>query len=173
MNKRYLDIDSTYRDRDTYPDPGNFIFTNTRGMVSHQQMICYEIELVSLILPNLPLVNQGHYNGKYIYELPYVWVELSNVTSPMSGTNVIYSNNPNSRRMLFKCSIDNNPNTVVPFLTLNGDGMTQTVKFAPNDNLRFSVRLPDGDVLKNDTTTDPPTPLQDIQISALFSIKRL
>ena len=53
--------------------------------------------------------------------------------------------------------------------------MTQTLKFKPNDNLRFSVHLANGElyetVLKDNVGPLAPNPL--VQISALFSITRL
>lgn len=147
-------------------------FNYTGSTVSHQEMVCYEIELISLILPNQTLRRGGR-----VAFWPYVWVELSNVSAPGSGVkNTIYSNNPYSTRMLFKASVDDVSNPLlVPFIKIDSDGMRQTVKFKPNDNLRFSVRLPDGEVFEtvvSDTTSPtPPNPL--IQISALFSLQRL
>ena len=49
--------------------------------------------------------------------------------------------------MLFRASVSD---TIEPvqstFVNLNGDGAVQTVKFKPNDNLKFSVRMPNGDL---------------------------
>ena len=62
----------------------------TGSTVSQNQMVCYEIELISLILPNLPLDNTI---GGLIAFYPYLYVELSNKTAP-SGWN--------KRRALFQ-----------------------------------------------------------------------
>ena len=90
--------------------------------------------------------------------------------------NIIYSNNPNSNRMLFRATIDDVSQPITStFVKIDGDGMVQTVKFKPNDNLRFSVILPDGrkfETIEQDTVS-PLEPNNLIQISALFSIKRL
>jgi hypothetical protein len=52
--------------------------------------------------------------------------------------------------------------------------MTQLVKFKPNDNLRFSVYLPDGSLFQTlDIDTLPPyEPQLGLQIDAVFSITR-
>ena len=146
----------------------------TGSTVSQQEMVCYEIELLNLILPNSTPVSG---RGSRITFYPYVYVEFTNLSSASSGTNgVIYSNNPNSTRMLFRAAIDDIPNPLLsPFIKIDGDGMRQTVKFSPNDNLRFSVRLPDGVVFETNQieTKSPEEPNPDMQISAVFAVRRL
>lgn len=147
-------------------------FTYTGSTVSQQEMVCYEIELVNLILPNKTLQSGGR-TAFY----PYLHVELQNVSGASSGnTNIIYSNNPSTRKMLFRAAMDDIPNPVIsPFIKIDGDGMTQTIKFKPNDNLKFGVYLPNGEPLQtvdSDTSSPvPPDPL--VQVSALFAMKRL
>jgi hypothetical protein len=149
-------------------------FVYTGSVVSQQEMVCYEIELLNLVLPNQTLtVGQGNRITFY----PYVYVELTNISGASTGIkNVIYSNNPNASRMLFRASVADVPNPIISsFVNINGDGMVQTIKFKPNDNLRFSVRLPNGDIYNtvlNETVSPEPTNIF-AQISALFSIKRL
>lgn len=149
-------------------------FVYTGSMVSQQEMVCYEIELMNLVLPNRTLtVGRG---GRIAF-YPYVYVELSNVSGAGAGIlNSIYSNNPNATRMTFRAAIDDIQNPLIsPFIKIDGDGMVQTLKFKPNDNLRFSVRLPDGEIFKTDLpeTFSPGAPNPFVQISALFGIKRL
>lgn len=155
------------------PTKDNFSSFNYVGSnVSSQEMVCYEIRLINLTLPNQPLEE-----GSRIAFYPYVLVEFQNVSSSGAGLhNIIYSNNPNANRKLFRAAIDdvNNPVTS-PFIKVDGDSMTQTIKFKPNDNLKFGVYLPNGkifDTILNDTISpNEPNPL--LQISALFSIKRI
>lgn len=146
----------------------------TGSTVSHQEMVCYEIELLHLILPNKTLAVD---RGNRITFYPYVYVEFQNMSASSAGTNgVIYSNNPNSTRMLFKASVDDVPSTTnSPFVKIDGDGMRQTVKFKPNDALKFGVYLPDGTLFQtvDVDTSSPFEPDALIQISALFSIRRL
>lgn len=53
--------------------------------------------------------------------------------------------------------------------------MTQTVKFKPNDSLRFSVYLPDGRLFQTIQTDylSPYPPNIRLQIEAIFSIRRM
>ena len=149
-------------------------FDYTGSTVSQQEDVCYELELLNLILPNQTL-NVGE--GSRITFYPYLYVEFTNTSSPSAGMKgTIYSNNPNSTRMLFRCAVDDVPNPVLStFLKIDGDGMVQTVKFKPNDNLKFAVHLPNGEIYNTvvPETCSPNRPNPLIQISALFSMKRL
>jgi hypothetical protein len=144
----------------------------TGSTVSQNEQVCYEIELISLVLPNTLLDT-----GSRIAYYPYVYVEFTNLSAPGSQqTNIIYSNNPNAYKALFNCPINdtNNPATT-PFLRIDGNGMVQTVKFKPNDNFRFSVFIPDGSLFST-TEKDTLSPLSftdELQIDAVFSIKRV
>jgi hypothetical protein len=147
-------------------------FTYTGSTVSQQQMVCYEVELINLVLPNLTLKTGGR-----VAFYPYVYVELQNISASSGGnTNIIYSNNPNSVRRLFRAAIDDIPNPLIsPFIKIDGDGMTQTIKFKPNDSFKFGVYLSDGTVFetvyKDSYGPSPANPL--VQISAMFSMKRV
>ena len=149
-------------------------FNYTGSLVSQGQQVCYELELLNLILPNSTLsVGLG---GRVIF-YPYLYVELENVSGPSSGNNgIIYSNNPNAVRMLFRATVDDTTTPVIsPFVKIDGDGMVQTVKFKPNDNLKFSVRIPDGTIFQTVASDhySPVPPNELVQISALISIKRI
>jgi hypothetical protein len=142
------------------------------SVVSQNETVAYEISLVNLTLPNITLVT-----GARIAYYPYVYVELSNVTaSSSSSKNVIYSNNPHSNRALFLVPItDINDPQRSPFIKLDAGSMVQTVKFKPNDCLRFSVFLSDG-TLYETIMSDyycPSAPNPFVQIDALFGIRRL
>jgi hypothetical protein len=139
-------------------------------MVGMNQNVCYDISLCSLTLPNISLKT-----GSKISFYPYVYVELSNITSPNHASNqLIYSNNPNSNRALFiapvNLLVDPDAGT---FLTLYSN-MIQTIKFKPNDNLKFSVYLPDGTLFETiiDDLFSPYEPDPRIQIDAVFKIIR-
>ena len=144
------------------------------SLVSQQELVCYEIQLLNLVLPNVVL---GTALGSLISFYPYVYVALQNVSAAGAGTiNIIYSNNPNATKMLFRCPIKDVPNPVnSTFVKIDGSGMVQTIKFRPNDTLFFSVHFPNGDVFKTilpeTFSPEPPNPV--IQISACFSIKRV
>lgn len=156
----------------SYDNFNPFIYSGS--LVSQQEMVCYEIALLNLILPNKTL-NVG--GGSRISFYPYVYVEIANVSSASAGMlNTIYSNNPNSTRMVFRATVDDTSNPFTSsFIKIDGHGMVQTLKFKPNDNLRFSVRLSNGEFfqLLEEENYSPLAPKEEIQISALFSIKRL
>ena len=130
--------------------------------------------MLNLVLPNSVLsVALG---GNIAY-YPYVYVELSNVSA--SGAhlkNIIYSNNPNSTRVLFRAAIDDVPNPLnSTFIKIDGDGAVQTIKFKPNDTLRFRVTMQCGQTFETiqDEWFSPLIPNPTAQISAYFSLKRI
>ena len=145
-------------------------FTGTRGQ---NQMVCYEIKLISITMPNVPLDNEI---GGLVAFYPYFYIELSNVNAPMRGNKgVLYSNNPHANRALFRVDIrDTNTPLRSKFIKLRGGG-TQTVKFRPNDDLYFRVFLNDGKLFETVTKdTSPPLPPDFfVQISAQFQIQRM
>jgi hypothetical protein len=147
-------------------------FCYSGSSVSQQEMVCYEIRLVNLVLPNRLLVAGGR-----IAFYPYVYVEFQNVSSSSAGTKcVMYSNNPHSQKILFRAAIDDIRDPVIaPFIKIDGDGMVQTVKFKPNDNFKFGVYFPNGNPLEtiehDCLSPNSPDPL--LQVSATFEIKRL
>ena len=149
-------------------------FTYTGSLVSQQQMVCYEIELLNVILPNETLaVGEG---GRIAF-YPYVYVEISNVSAAEARLkNIIYSNNPNAVKVTFRVPIDDVINPIISnYVRVDGDGMVQTIKFKPNDNLFFRVTLANGEsyetILPEYYSPSPPNP--SAQISAAFSIRRL
>jgi len=149
-------------------------FVYTGSMVSQQEMVCYEIKLVNLILPNR-ILSVG--KGSLITFYPYVYVQLSNVSAPGAGNkHIIYSNNPNSTKALFRAPITDVPNlTSSTFIKIDGDGTVQTVKFKPNDNLYFCVTLPSGEVFETilPEFVSPRIPNVLSQVSAMFAIRRV
>ena len=149
-------------------------FTYTGSLVSQQEMVCYEIELLNLILPNA-ILDCGE--GGRIAFYPYVYVTLSNVSASGAGlTNILYSNNPHAVRVIFRVPIDDLVNPLVStFVHVDGDGMVQTMKFKPNDNLYFSVTLSNGEKYKTilEEYYSPAQPNPAAQITACFAMKRL
>ena len=172
-------------DKEPFPSAGTFFcevmhfsvdncspFTYNGSLVSQNQAVSYDIGLNSLTVPNSILANGGR-----IAYYPYIYVEIENIsTTTGPNRNVIYSNNPNTYKAIFKVPIiDLNHPLTTPFVKLNGNGMVQTMTFKPNTDMAVSVKLPDGSIfktLKNDNPPgQPPNPL--IQISFLFSMSRI
>jgi hypothetical protein len=149
-------------------------FAYSGSLVSQQDTVCYEIQLLSLTLPNsiLAIANGGR-NAFY----PYVYVQLSNVSaSGASLKNIIYSNNPNSTNVIFRAPIyDTQDPLNTPFTRIDGGGMIQTIKFKPNDNLYFKVTMYTGELYKSNVQEyySPSIPNPRAQVTAVFSIKRI
>ena len=139
-----------------------------------QQQSCYEFELINLILPNFTL-SSGE--GSKIAFYPYVYVILSNVSATGSHLkNILSSNNPNAVKVIFKVPIyDIQDPITTPFVRLVSANMIQTIKFKPNDNLFFSVLLPNGDIFNTllPEAYSPEIPTAKSQVSATFRFKRI
>jgi hypothetical protein len=156
-------------------DKDGCVSMDYRGtFVSSNQMVCYGITVNTLILPN-QILNLPF--GSLTSSYPYVLLEITNETAS-SGHNkaVIYSNNPNTVSATFVCSIsDINSPTITKFININSDRSTQVVKFKPNDNLKLSIKMPDGRTfeteIKDYMVPLSPNPL--LQINCLIEIIRL
>lgn len=156
----------------SYDNLNPFVYTGS--LVSQQDMVCYEIQLLDVVLPNATLsVGEG---GRIAF-YPYVYVTLQNVSASGAGlTNVLYSNNPNASQVTFRAPIYDIQNPInSAYIKIDGDGMVQTIKFKPNDTLYFSVTLPNGQVFNTviTDTTSPAPPNNYAQVSALFGMKRI
>jgi hypothetical protein len=155
-----------------YDNLNPFIYTGS--LLSNQEVVNYEIELLNLILPN-QILDVSY--GSYISFYQYVYVRLENVTgSGIGRPQTIFSNNPNSNMMTFRATIDDIANPVnSSFIKVDGDGMIQQLAFKPRDNLRFEVRLSNGEFFQTivDETISPQAPNPLVQITAMFGIKRL
>lgn len=109
-----------------------------------QNLICVETQLISLVLPNLPICG---YNI-YLADIPYVFVNLCN--SQGQGCEIsstIYSNVPAAVTNNFVCPIANVRNPRLNFVILNCK-QKAIFKFSPRDTLQFRVSLPNGQILK-------------------------
>lgn len=136
-------------------------------------MACYEISLLSINLPNVLLSNT---DGGKVINYSYVNVELTNYTyNGSSNQNALITNNPFARHALFSASVDDTPNADLAFVKLDGDGVTQTINFNPNNSLKLSIYLPNGELIRTlEVDTVPPAPANPlIQIMVLFEVKRL
>jgi len=142
--------------------------------VSSNQMVCYNMRIVSLILPNQLL--QTAYGG-LVSAYPFVFVDISNESAPTShNKNTIYTNNPSAVNATFICNIsDVNSPLITKYIKIFSDGTNNVVKFKPNDNLRFRVFLPSGETLRMQTADRLP-PMQPnplLQITCLLEITRI
>jgi hypothetical protein len=119
----------------------------TAPLVSYSQPVCYEVQITTISLPNLPV--EG-YNGTVLAAFPYVLVTLTNNTSP-DNKGLVISNNPEMALATFVCPIANIRNTDVKFVVIKSS-QKMMIKFNPVDSIRFEVRLPNGELLKYSTS---------------------
>ena len=102
----------------------------------------FRLRLSDLILPNLPVSNG--YHGR-LADYSHVYVGLSN-DQGATFSNVMLSNNPYAGQALWKVPMSQF-STNVPFLYFDGGDMEQVVRLKPDQNLRVTVWLPNGQVL--------------------------
>jgi hypothetical protein len=147
-------------------------FSYNGSMSSQNQAVSYDVSLNSLVLPNVVLKTGGR-----IAYYPFVYVEIENLSTTTGGNrNAIYSNNPNAAKAVFKVPItDLNHPATTPFVKLTGNGMTQTLVFKSNTDMKMTVRLPDGSIFTPATSENPlgKAPNCLIQLSALFGLTRV
>jgi len=137
-----------------------------------QQEVCYEVQCVNLILPNVAIKDGG-----IMQSYPYFLIDFQNFSTSNGGTvNIIYSNNPNTSRRLFKVPItDISSSSSNSFIKLDKCYMAQIVKLTPNNSFKFGVYLPNGKplILAMTDNMSPLSPNKSLQISALFSLRRI
>lgn len=146
-----------------------FIFSGSNN--SQQQEVCYDVELKHLVIPNIVL--KSDLGGRVAF-YPFLFVQLA--TIPATTLGCLWSNNPNAIKMTFRVIVsDTNQPAISPFVRLRSDGIKQRIKIKPNDNFHFSIRVPDGELLINDSIEEfsPSLPNPMMQISALFSFDRV
>lgn len=151
-------------------------FSYNGSLTSVQDTVCYEVELLNLILPNITLNNSGRGGRPAFY--PHMYVELEQVSATSAGGNkgVIYSNNPTAYKMMYRVPMNDTPSPLVSaFIKVDGDSMTHTIKFKPTDSFRFGVYQANGELF-NTVVQDyysPTEPNPVVQISACFAFKRI
>lgn len=156
----------------SYDNLNPFVYSGS--LVSSRQLTCYEIQLISLTLPNATLSTAS---GGRIAFYTHVYVQLSNISSTGGALkNIVYSNDPNATNIIFRAPIYDTQNPINShYVKITGDGMIQTIKFKPNDNLYFKITLPNGEIYNTILPEyySPSEPNPKCQISALFSIRKI
>ena len=153
--------------------PGQNIITSLRyasGGAQNIQAGDYELELLWLSVPNQILdVGYGGTLDRYPYIYCSLYTGITNTTQQ-----VLYSNNPNTSRVLFKVPV-NEYFGDTSFITLKDSKAKQTVYFDPSQDLFFELTLPDGTVISfNELDNMPPYPPNPfLQINILVSMKKI
>lgn len=140
--------------------------------IGTNQPRCSTINLVNIIVPNLPVKNG--YHGT-LQNYPFLYVCLYSEKGITYNTPLINNSFGNSEKYLFRCPVTYLQTN--SYLTLSYSGMQQKVSFRLNDDLRLQILLPDGNPLEFDVGSPnlfnpvwpvPPNPLS--QVQALFDI---
>ena len=150
----------------SYDNFNPFVFTGT----PQQEFITYSISLIEIVVPN-KLVLSG--SGGRAWKYPFLYVEFYPINT--MPNNIMCSNNPNSKRVLFRVTIGNfDTFRTSNFVHLTGDGTKQKVKFMIETDFMFSLKLPNGQIFENisQDSKSPNSPLPELQISAMFEIIR-
>ena len=103
---------------------------------------CKKVRIVNLLIPSGDVLN-GYGGNLSNYSHVYV-----NIFSEKARTyqNTILSNNPAAQHALFKVPVTYYNNNT--FYSLISSDMTQNVSFRENDDLRFQIVLPNGEILQ-------------------------
>lgn len=139
------------------------------GTSTLNQVVCYDIELMYVMLPNVRVKNG---NRGSLDDYPYFYLKLYNINSKPSTTRMI-TNNPNSKEAIFRVPMDITLKDDT-FFTLKTKNPPQTISFKPDDSLHFSICLPNGESIEfvDSDWFSPGEPNPQLQISATFSITR-
>jgi len=123
----------------------NIIPTINVPLQAYDNRVCYEMELLNICLPNLPVCGFNI----LLSDFPFLIVALSNGNGQSSNIqNVITTNNPNVFHSNFIVTIANivSPN-IVKFVCIKNKQRT-SIKFTFRDSIYFSVLLPNGSLLQ-------------------------
>ena len=126
-----------------------------------------KIRLNHVILPNVELKNKI---ASHISDLSYIYVQINNQEE---NSNKLISNNPNSKHILFKVSINNIFNAKTKkFICLKGDQQIHTINFGTDQDIHVKILCPDGEILKLSTQDKIlPQPIDpELQTNVLFEI---
>lgn len=153
--------------------PGQNIITSLRYASGGSQSIQagdYELELLWLSVPN-QILDVGY--GGTLDRYPYIYCSIY-TGSTNTTQQVLYSNNPNTSKVLFKVPV-NEYFGDTSFITLKDSKAKQTVYFDPSQDLFFELTLPDGTVISfNELDNMPPYPPNPfLQINILVSMKKI
>ena len=125
----------------------------------------YNISINNIVLPNTLL---DHPEGKVTTNIPFVYVVFCNDTK----YNTFETNNPNMINAVFKCPMTDISNVNESSFVKITSPMVHKMLFDLNSEIKFSVHLPDGSLLKfkQQDTNYPDSPLYNLQISACFEL---
>jgi hypothetical protein len=160
-----------YRVRENAPG-----LSGNGSMESRTSQSNHEIKLEWIRIPRQPLFVHNVLDPsivKTVNDLNFLTVQFRN-TSDSSGQ-LIQSNSPLLAKAQFVVPVEELSTTVGKFFTLRCP-VTITTKYNPQEPIHFGVYMPNGSPVRfdsDDDNTGTIAPNPDLQITALFSIKRV
>ena len=112
-------------------------------LIADNQPACYTINLVSLSIPNQPIVGFSTLPSFF----PYILVEMQNTSGLSNSIQPITSNNPHTTTTTFVCLIGNPLNQEISNFLVVYAFQSVTMKFLPGDHIRVRIALPNGDTM--------------------------
>ena len=112
-------------------------------LIAYNQPVCYNVRLISLSIPNQPVVGLSVLPSFF----PYLLVEMQNTSGLASTINSIYSNNPNTSTVTFVCHIANPRNQEISNFVVVHAFQSNVFKFLPGDHIRVRIALPNGQTM--------------------------
>jgi hypothetical protein len=112
-------------------------------LIADNQPACYTINLVSLSIPNQPVVGFSTLPSFF----PYILVEMQNTSGLSNSIQPITSNNPHTNTTTFVCLIGNPLNQEISNFLVVYAFQGVTMKFLPGDHIRVRIALPNGDTM--------------------------
>lgn len=126
-------------------------------LITDQQAVCYEMQILALLLPNRTVKG----TNIQLAFFPYVLVEISNISSSNSrNKGLLISNNPHANTAVFVCPIANlkNPD-IIRYIGVSSPQMV-TMKFNPTDDLYIRITFPNGNLVEYNSPTLTEMPIE-------------
>jgi len=122
----------------------NFFNNHLNIPVVPYTSVCYQVELLALIIPNRYVLGYE----KLLSFFPYLIVEISNYGTSFSTSNPVYSNNPYMTKGKFVCPIANIKNQLISNFVIVHSPQKISMTINLHQDIVFRILLPNGELLR-------------------------
>jgi hypothetical protein len=122
----------------------NFFNNNLNIPVVPYTSVCYQVELLALIIPNRLVWGYD----TLLSFFPYLIVEISNYGASFNANNPVYSNNPNMSKGKFVCPIANVKNQLITNFVIVRSPQKISMTINLYQDIVFRILLPNGEPLR-------------------------